>query len=365
MARVTVTLQDLNPNPFKKHIRGGKLDEAKILRLVESIEQTGFWENVVCRKDNGRYELGYGHKRIEAAIRKLGRAHEIDIPCLKLTDDQMIQMMAMENATGEEESVEAQVDVVRLVRVRLRKLQPKASCDWSRRAIVARLRKESITQHEHGSLDCIVAYLGKENWRASKVKDFLKLDSDLDSEILKGLRHESWNENPKALGQQAGVELAKVESKETQKVIADTVAESGAHVTTDDIRGIVKTVKAAPKEKQHDVAVKAAIKTTDEVRARSGARKARRVKKKTRQDVTAIIASLLPSMRKLKKVYEEIVGAMENPKIGENFLQKPPYSVSVVVGEFHVLGDAIAKHHLRIFGKIKVKELSSGNKKRK
>lgn len=364
MARVAIRLQDLNPNPFKKYIRGGKLDEAKILRLVESIEQTGFWENVVCRKDNGRYELGYGHKRIEAAIRKLGRAHEIDIPCLKLTDDQMIQMMAMENVTGEEESVEAQVDVVRLagkhLRERFEREKKLADPKTGKLATVANLPTDAAPD----SAERISAFLGDKNWSRRKVSDLIHLEK-LDPHILQGLRGQRWNEKAKTLGQQAGVELAKIESKETQKVIADTVAESEAHVTSDDIRGIVKTVKAAPKEKQHDVAVKAAIKTTDEVRARSGARKARRVKKKTRQDVTAIIASLLPSMRKLKKVYEEIVGAMENPKIGENFLQKPPYSVSVVVGEFHVLGDAIAKHHLRIFGKIKVKELSSGNKKRK
>ncbi len=110
-------------------------------------------------------------------------------------------MMAMENATGEEESVEAQVDVVCFARTRLRKLQPKAPCAWSRRATVARLRKQSITQHEHGSVGCIVVYLGKENWSRRKVSDIVKLKDKLHPSVLKTLRTDRRSDHKTSLGQ--------------------------------------------------------------------------------------------------------------------------------------------------------------------
>lgn len=79
----------------------------------------------------------------------------------------MLQMMAMENATGETESVEAQVDMVVLAKKHLG-AHPEA-CVWEKasRPNVGRLASrdsQAITQHIHGSVDCIVAFLGEASW---------------------------------------------------------------------------------------------------------------------------------------------------------------------------------------------------------
>jgi len=39
-----------------------------------------------------------------------------------------------------------------------------SACVWSKRSESDPLRKESITRHVHGFLDCIVAFLGEGSW---------------------------------------------------------------------------------------------------------------------------------------------------------------------------------------------------------
>ena len=62
-------LKDILPNPFRD-LRANPLIEDKIVELVGSIHLTGFWDNVVVRKNaDGKYELAYGHHRLAAAAR--------------------------------------------------------------------------------------------------------------------------------------------------------------------------------------------------------------------------------------------------------------------------------------------------------
>ena len=346
MSRLAVELGELRPNPFKRFILGGRLDEAKILRLVESIEQTGFWENVVCRKGESQYELGYGHKRVEAAIRKLGKKHKIEIPCLALSDEQMIQMMAAENATGEEESVEAQIDVVALVGKHLKEKfehDGKLFEPGTREFVLVpgtktkEGRADNALKPDAG--ERISAFLGVKNWSRKKVSNLLQLREKLHKSVLHELKNDS------SLGVKAGMELVKLE-KPTQKAVFDLATEGGHRPTVEDFRRITETAKDAPKEKRHDVATREAVKVADEVRVRKF-KSSKKDGQRRIEDITSHIARVLPAMRKVIKLYEEIGGAIDS--IGENFLADKAYQHSGVLGEFHVLGDSIVELHSKIF----------------
>jgi hypothetical protein len=71
----------------------------------------------------------------------------------------------MENATGETESVEAQVDVVVLAKKHLE--AHAEACVWATRANVAQVETRAgqkdriLALHQHGSADCIAAFLGE------------------------------------------------------------------------------------------------------------------------------------------------------------------------------------------------------------
>jgi len=92
-----IKVNDILPNPFRR-IDKYPIERSKVEILKSSIEQTGFWDNVVARphpKLKGKYQLAYGHHRL-VAIQELSIT-EIDIPIRNLDDATMLQMMANEN----------------------------------------------------------------------------------------------------------------------------------------------------------------------------------------------------------------------------------------------------------------------------
>src|ERR1035438_9159850 len=88
-------LKDILPNP-NRDLKANPLDPAKIAELVASINTTGFWDNVVVRKNAaGKYELAYGHHRLAAAIE--AGITEADFIVKSFDDELMIKVMDNEN----------------------------------------------------------------------------------------------------------------------------------------------------------------------------------------------------------------------------------------------------------------------------
>ena len=88
-------LKDILPNPYRDLVRN-PLKKDKLQELESSIHDTGFWDNVVVRKNaEGKYELAYGHHRLQAAI-NFGLI-EADFIVKKLDDALMLKIMDNEN----------------------------------------------------------------------------------------------------------------------------------------------------------------------------------------------------------------------------------------------------------------------------
>jgi len=91
-----IQIKDLKPNPFRD-MKNYPIDEGKVQSLTNSIEQTGFWDNILARKHNGNIEIAYGHHRL-VVLQKLFKPDDyIDIPIRELDDSMMIRIMANEN----------------------------------------------------------------------------------------------------------------------------------------------------------------------------------------------------------------------------------------------------------------------------
>jgi ParB-like chromosome segregation protein Spo0J len=115
-----IELGDLKPNPFKKQIQGGRLDSEKVKRLEESINQDGFWTGIHARKNDGNYEIAFGHHRLQAAINVLGKNYKTSIQLDDYTDAQMVRMLVNENSASEGASDAEQIDAVVMARKWLR-----------------------------------------------------------------------------------------------------------------------------------------------------------------------------------------------------------------------------------------------------
>lgn len=95
-----ILVKDLHPNPFRDLKHYPEKPE-KVAQLVESINTTFFWDNLIVRDaPNGNgYEIAYGHNRLMALKSKNLKPPitEIDLPVHPLTNDQMMKIMAQEN----------------------------------------------------------------------------------------------------------------------------------------------------------------------------------------------------------------------------------------------------------------------------
>jgi len=91
-----VRIKDLKPNPFRD-MANYPINPEKIESLKNSIEQTGFWDNILARKSNGNIEIAYGHHRLQVLKKLYKLEHEIDIPVKEIDDPTMIKIMANEN----------------------------------------------------------------------------------------------------------------------------------------------------------------------------------------------------------------------------------------------------------------------------
>jgi ParB-like chromosome segregation protein Spo0J len=119
-------IKNIEANPFR-HLDTYPIDPEKIKALTASFDQTGFWENIVARKVNGKAQIAYGHHRREVLLKKLRPTDEVDLIIKDLDDATMLQIMANENmhewgtsASVEQETVRAVVDAFAKGQIKLR-----------------------------------------------------------------------------------------------------------------------------------------------------------------------------------------------------------------------------------------------------
>jgi ParB/Sulfiredoxin domain len=91
-----VSVASIDSNPLRK-LKDYPFNEKKLEALMRSVADVGLWEGVIAREHNSRYQLAFGHHRVEAARRQNGKTARIPIIVRALTDEQMIQFMGREN----------------------------------------------------------------------------------------------------------------------------------------------------------------------------------------------------------------------------------------------------------------------------
>jgi ParB/Sulfiredoxin domain len=93
-----IRLADILPNPYRQIVRYA-IDEEKIAALLQSYENSGFWDGSIqgrpSPKKSGKIEIAFGHHRIEAAKRK--RLDAVGLVLADRSNADMLRMMADEN----------------------------------------------------------------------------------------------------------------------------------------------------------------------------------------------------------------------------------------------------------------------------
>lgn len=183
-----VQIKDLKPNPFRD-MKNYPINEEKIKSLTNSINETGFWDNILARKNNGNVQIAYGHHRLVALWKIYGKTSKmvVNIPVRELDDSTMIRIMANENMEQWELNPTIIDETVKVTREFLFKHQ-----EIVRKLDTSTLReiREFDSSNSIGS-KIIVKFLGK-NWKldwinSSLVRIRMEKEGELDREAIKSL----------------------------------------------------------------------------------------------------------------------------------------------------------------------------------
>ena len=96
-----IKLKDIQPNPFRD-FSIDPINPDAVAKLKQSIDDHEFWNGLLVRKFGKRYQLVFGHHRLEAA--KQAGIEEIEVPTVDWSDDQMVQSALPMIQWGEQKS---------------------------------------------------------------------------------------------------------------------------------------------------------------------------------------------------------------------------------------------------------------------
>jgi len=228
-----VKVKDLLPNPFRD-IKHYPISSEKVESLAKSITQTGFWDNILARKKNGKIEIAYGHHRLVVLQRDCAPDFVVDIPVKDLDDATMIRIMANEN----DESWTMGPGIIdETVRVTYEYL----SSSFAKRRDTGRGQKEVFEGLPEPEVDEVkwsaiawqmACWLGG-NWNEQRIWHSLDRLDLIEEDILDKESVESMPTEQAARDLTAAVKEVKP-SKETQKKVAKKIVKSRMKKDTEE-----------------------------------------------------------------------------------------------------------------------------------
>jgi len=245
-----VKLKDILSNPFR-NVEAYPADEKRVKTLMESIESSFFWENLMARPSPsapGKYELAYGEHRIKA-LRNLGHK-TIQLTVNENIDDTlMLKMMADENAEDYGSRPEVLHETVKAVRGHLQKMLN--DFEWlllpeSGRSLFKSKHGFETAQGKGVGRDLIQKFLGRGYSKHSVTEALasIKAEEEGEYDLSAG---EQMKSTTGAAAFRRAVEIHKV-PKEKQKAMAEKIASTKP--SSREIRREVEKEAAAMRAKK-------------------------------------------------------------------------------------------------------------------
>lgn len=211
-----VQIKNLMPNPYRD-MANYPIDKDKIESLKNSIEQTGFWDNILAREINGKIQIAYGHHRLEALKQVMKPTDEVDIPVKKLDDSMMIQIMANENSEQWKMNPQVIIETVKVTRdflnAELAKYESWERVNSSIKSLFTSPESFTKTKDTGVGQTTILKFLGK-NWRQHQIQFALNTLDDQEIEL-------------KAVTTFQQVDVAKEFQKAVRNINKEAKAETG------------------------------------------------------------------------------------------------------------------------------------------
>ena len=92
-------ISQLNPNPFKKHISKGKLNQDQVNSLKANMKKLGLMDAIPVVKIGDKYHVVSHHHRLEALRQEFNKNYEVDVVLRNYDNETMLRGMVTENIT--------------------------------------------------------------------------------------------------------------------------------------------------------------------------------------------------------------------------------------------------------------------------
>lgn len=229
-------LSELHPNPYKKWISEGKLNQEQVNKLLSNLEELGHMGSIPVVTRKNKYYLVSHHHRVEALKQLHGKDYEVEVTLHDYTDSQLFRGMVVENLTqraGEfREEMENAVATEKYLNENLGELKDLRS-DRQTLSVTSHGKGEKFKK-EYQNKACsedIARWLdpGEKVIMKSKVKDLLSVAHNLSPVLIEEVKRThsgSASKRGEILSQTQAVMLSRIDDHEEQKDLAVAFKES-------------------------------------------------------------------------------------------------------------------------------------------
>lgn len=334
---IHVPIKDLLSNPFRR-VEHYPIRREKVEALKESIERTGFWDNLLVRPaKNGKYERAFGEHRSAAINELFSPNRKVGVIVREISDEDMIRIMARENmeewgkTSGivEMETVHSVVQAYADGKITLVVPPPSSNATVVRSApLFAPEKTVPFFQIKKPyTISSIVNFLG---WQENKIEDMLTglqfiADGILNTEVFVGLSVT-----------QVAATIESTRLKYRENIKAAKAAEKEAEEAAKEVRSATKreaTAKTvADKAKASEARASAqARKTAAEASAQTSRKRAKEVAEKVGHGVSKAIKAGDIGYREAFDLADQIVYTDHNkPKdipLAETYVKKLAWNI--------------------------------------
>lgn len=230
-------LSELNPNPFKKEINGGKLNKETIIKLISNLDKLDLMGAIPVVKRDEKYCLVSHHHRVQALKIKFGKKHEVEVIVHNYDDDQLLRGMVIENLTQRNDEFHEVTDNLLAIETYLNK-NPKilhvlrASRETSDKDSLGRKIVRGALEGEYkdkATANDIAAWLDNNSgdiMSHDKITNCLNIKKNLAPELyeqIKNTQAGSATERDEALQETQAVYLSRIKDKDEQKDLAQAL----------------------------------------------------------------------------------------------------------------------------------------------
>lgn len=220
-------LSELNPNPYKKEIDAGELDEDNIKKLMSNLNELGMMGALPIVQISKKYHLVYGHHRVEALKRVFGIDYQVDVKLHDYSEDQLLRGMVIENLTQRDNEFKQEMFNLLAIRKHLKEHPAQTLSDQAN-------RKDIKGVCDAGSSKDISNWLDKNSgsvMKMTKIKDILRIADNLNKELLEEVKKQSHatgekEEDDKTIGVKVATALSSFKDEQEQKDLSNAIKQS-------------------------------------------------------------------------------------------------------------------------------------------